>query len=197
MAGIDTDFWLEYAKESVSKNIESRVKSAEELDKFLFWTWGIYTAIFASASIFNFVGSNAWQLFWMAQPVVVIMLSRLLCSVVSMPIIGDDEEAKADPNNVASIIDSYSHEVEDKSKKLKLAKIFTFISVVSIAAAITGYNYCDPDKKMKADLQKEKLRNELYDVQIKNIVNDKLLEYSKSGNPEILKAIKEIKEIKK
>lgn len=161
MAGIDRDCWLDFAKDGVFKSIESREKAADKLDTFLGWTWIVYTSIFALGSLLNFVSSNIWQLFWLAQPILIIMLARYFCVVVSMPSTNNDDSVRADPNDVASIIDSFKLIVDDKRKKLKVAKIFTFISILSITAALVGYNYCDPDKKLKQEIQSAKLKKEL------------------------------------
>jgi len=161
MAGIDRDYWLDFAKDGVSKSIESREKAADKLDTFLGWTWLVYTSIFALGSLLNFVSSNIWQLIWIAQPILIIMLSRYFCAVVSMPSTNNDDNIRADPNDVASIIDSFRVIVEDKKRKLSVAKIFTFISIFSITAALVGYNYCDPDKILKQQIQTAKLQKDL------------------------------------
>jgi hypothetical protein len=163
MAGIDRDYWLDFAKDGVSKSIESREKAADKLDTFLGWTWLVYTSIFALGTLLNFVSSNIWQLFWLAQPILIIMLARYFCTLVSMPSTNNDDSTRADPNDVASIIDSFILIVDDKRKKLRIAKIFTFISIFSITAALIGYNYCDPDKTLKQEIHTAKLKKELND----------------------------------
>ena len=130
MAGIDRDYWLDFAKDGVSKSIESREKAADRLDTFLTWIWGIYTSVFALASLFNFVSSNIWQLIWIGQPILIIMLSRYFCTLVSMPSSNDDSQMGADPNDVASIIDSFKLIVADKKRKLEIAKWATLISII-------------------------------------------------------------------
>ena len=161
MAVIDRDYWLEFAKNGVSNSIASRENAAEKLDSFLTWIWSIYTGVFALASLFSFVSSDIWQLIWVAQPVLVIMLARYFCTIVSMPSANNDAQTSADPNDVASIIDSFILIVADKKKKLKVAKIFTLISICSLTAALVGYNYCDPNKELKQDIQIQKLKKEL------------------------------------
>ena len=166
MAGIDRDYWLDFAKDGVSQSIGNRERAAEKLDTFLTWIWGIYTSVFALASLFNFVSSNIWQLVWVAQPILIIMLARYFCTVVLMPSTNEDANVKADPNDVASIIDSFKLIVEYKRKKLQVAKFFTFISIFSITAALVGYNFCDPDKEAKQKLQTMKLKKELSNQEI-------------------------------
>jgi hypothetical protein len=161
MAGIDKDFWLDFAKEGVANSIQNREKSAEKLDKFLEWIWSIYTSIFALASLFNFIGSNIWQLIWAAQPILVIMLARYFCTNVSLPSTNNDERFSADPNDVASIIDSYKFIVNHKKFKLKIAKLFTLIAIISLSASLVGYNYCDPNKALKQEAQIQKLKKEI------------------------------------
>jgi hypothetical protein len=214
MAGIDRDYWLDFAKDGVSKSIESREKAADKLDTFLGWTWLVYTSIFALGSLLNFVSSNIWQLVWLAQPILIIMLSRYFCAVVSMPSTNDDDKVSADPNDVASIIDSFKLIVEDKKKKLQVAKIFTFISIFSITAALVGYNYCDPDKVLKQQIQTLKLKkdlsnqevikpkqqittndsikavNDFYDYQIQNIIKTRKLDCIKKGDVKCLDTLK-------
>lgn len=206
MAGIDRDYWLDFAKDGISKSIESREKAAEKLDTFLGWTWIVYTSTFALGSLLNFVSSNVWQLVWLAQPVLIIMLARYYCAVVSMPSTNNDDSVRADPNEVASIIDSFKVIVEDKKKKLSVAKYLTFISIFSITAALIGYNYCDPDKVLKNEIQRAKLRKELsnqyleeskkqqilndsiklindfYDIQMKNTIKRRKLDCLTTGD---------------
>ena len=206
MAGIDRDYWLEFAKDGISKSIENREKSADKLDTFLTWIWGIYTSVFALASLFNFVSSDIWQLIWVGQPILIIMLARYFCTIVSMPSSNNDANISADPNDVASIIDSFKLIVEDKRKKLDIAKLFTLVSILSITTALIGYNYFDPNKELKIELQLLKLKkeidgqelskvklqqyindsmkssNDFYDYQIQNVVKTKKLNYIKTNN---------------
>lgn len=212
MPGIDRDYWLEFAKDGITKSISNREKSAEKLDVFLTWIWGIYTSVFALASLFNFVSSNIWQLIWVAQPIFIIMLSRYFCAIVSMPSSNNDDSITADPNDVASIIDSFRLIVEDKRKKLEVAKIFALISILSITAALIGYNYCDPNKELKQQIQTLKLKkdcqdvilqkeqknindsiksqNEYYDYQIQNILKKRKLNCIEKGDSKCLDTLK-------
>ncbi len=214
MAGIDRDYWLDFAKEGVSKSIESREKAADKLDSFLNWIWVIYTSMFALASLFNLVSANIWQLIWVAQPVLIIMMSRYFCTIVSMPSSNNDDSIRADPSDVASIIDSFQIIVLDKKRKLEIAKVFTFISILSITIALVGYNICDPDKKIKTEIQTMKLIRELssqevskdkkqqnindsiklvndfYDNQILNILKQRKLKYLESNDIKGLEALK-------
>lgn len=175
MAGIDRDYWLEFAKNGVSQSIGNREKAAEKLDTFLTWIWGIYTSVFALASLFNFVSSNVWQLIWVAQPILIIMLARYFCTIVSMPSSNDDDKISADPNDVASIIDSFILIVKDKKKKLQVAKLFTLISIISITTALVGYNYCDPDKLIKQKIQTLKLEKDLNSQKIIKVKSQQIL----------------------
>jgi hypothetical protein len=214
MAGIDRDYWLDFAKEGVSKSIENREKAADKLDTFLGWTWLVYTSIFALGSLLNFVSSDIWQLIWLAQPILLIMLARYFCAVVSMPSSNNDDKVSADPNDVASIIDSFKLIVEDKKKKLQTAKVFTFISIFSITAALVGYNYCAPDKIIKQQIQTSKLKkdlsnqevvkpkqqtsindsikavNDFYDYQIQNVIKIRKLNCVKRGDKKCMDTLK-------
>ena len=179
MAGLDRDYWLDFAKEGVSKSIESREKGAEKLDSFLMWIWGIYTSVFTLASLLNYVSTNIYQLIFVAQPILIIMLSRFFCAMVSMPSTNNDENMLADTNDVASIIDSFKIIVASKKKKLLIAKISTIVSIISICAALVGYNYFDPDKQLKREIQTTKLQKELHDqsvlpVKAQQSLNDSL-----------------------
>jgi len=214
MAGIDRDYWLDFAKDGVSNSIQNREKAAEKLDSFLTWIWGIYTSVFALASLFNFVSSNIWQLIWVAQPILIIMLARYFCTIVSMPSSNNDDKISADPNDVASIIDSFKLIVQDKKKKLEVAKLFTLISILSLTASLVGYNYCDPNKAIKQELQTQKLKkeistqevvktkvqqsindsiksiNEFYDYQIQNVIKKKKLKCVENGDTKCIDTLK-------
>ncbi len=214
MAGIDRDYWLDFAKDGVSNSIQNREKAAEKLDTFLTWIWGIYTSVFALASLFNFVSSNVWQLIWVAQPILIIMLARYFCTIVSMPSANNDEKISADPNDVASIIDSFKLIVQDKKKKLKVAKFFTLISILSLTASLIGYNYCDPNKSIKQELQAQRLKKEIstqevvkikpqqsvndsiqsinlyYDYKIQNLIKKKKLKCVENGDGKCLDSLK-------
>jgi hypothetical protein len=211
MAGIDSDFWLDFAKESVTHSIESLENDAAKLDTFLVWTWSIYTSVFVLASVFDFLSSNLWQVIFVAQPILIIMLSRYLCTVVSLPL----EKTKniiADPNDVASIIKSYNSVVEDKRKKLELAKIFTLCSIISITVALVCYNCLDPNKDIKQEIRIMKLKkdngyqevpkaqqnindsikslNEYDSLQIQNILLEKKLKCIENNDTTCLKFLK-------
>jgi hypothetical protein len=218
MAAIDRDYWLEFAKTGVGNSITKREEAASRLDTFLLWLWGIYTTSFALATLFNFVGSNIWQLIWATQPILIIMLARYFCTDVSMPSINNEQEKSADPNDVASIIDSFIVIVADKKRKLRLAKIFTLISIVSLCAALVGYNYCDPNKALKQRIQVEKLNKELssnavltplrlqtlndsihslntyYDNRTQNWLKQKRLECLEKGDTQCLETLKRMAE---
>jgi hypothetical protein len=161
MAGIDRDYWLDFAKDGVSKGIQSREDAAEKLDTFLTWVWGIYTSIFALASLLNYMSGSIWQLVFVSQPVLIIMLSRFACKLVQMPSLGD--KANADPNVVPEIIDGYILIVKDKKRKLRNAVLLTLVSILSICIALVGYNLFDADKDIKHSIQQMKLEKELHD----------------------------------
>jgi len=213
MAGIDRDYWLEFAKDGVSKSIESREKAADKLDTFLVWIWGIYTSVFALASLFNFLSGNICQLILVAQPILIVMLSRFFCAMVSMPSTNNDSN-RADANDVASIIDSFQIIVNDKRKKLRRAIFFTVISIISISAALVSYNFFDPNKQLKDEIQTAKLKKDLHDqfivppkpqilvndsiksindnleLQSQNIIQATKLKCIKNNDPKCLKTIK-------
>jgi hypothetical protein len=177
-AGIDIDFWLNFAKGRVSQNIENIEKDADKLDTFLIWTWGIYTTIFALASIFDFLSSNIWQLLFMALPILIIMLSRYLCTMVSLPS-PETDKISANPNDVPSIVDSYNFIITDKKKKLKVAQIFTLISIFSIMIALVSYSYLDPNKDIKQEIKVMKLKKnlseqEIVEVKAQKQINDSI-----------------------
>ena len=179
MAAIDRDYWLDYAKDGISKSIESRDKAAEKLDTFLTWVWGIYTSVFALASLFNYVSTNICQLIFVAQPILIIMLSRFFCTMVTMPYTNNDDNMLADPNDVASIIDSFKLIVKHKKNKLRTAIIFTFISIISISLALVGYNFFDSDKQLKREIQTAKLNKDLRDqlivpIKVQQSLNDSI-----------------------
>ena len=214
MAAIDRDYWLEFAKDGVSKSIINREQAAEKLDNFLSWIWGIYTSIFALASLFNFLSSDLLQLIFVVQPILIIMLARFFCTLVAMPSTNDDKNKLADPNDVASIIDSFIVIVEHKKKKLRLAIIFTFISITSISLALIGYNVFNPDKQLKQEIQTMKFKkdlhdqlivpekyqqslndsiqsiNEYYSLQLQNLIKKKKLDYIENINAKCLDSLK-------
>jgi hypothetical protein len=216
MSAIDRDYWLDFAKEGISKGIESREKAAERLDTFLTWIWSIYTSLFALASLFNYVSSYIWQLVFVAQPILIIVLARYFCTIVSMPSTNDNDDMRADPNDVASIIDSYIIIVEDKKRKLRIAKIMTFISIISVSIALVGYNLFDKNKEIKQDIQTMKLKmelnnqrikpeipqqnindsirlsNEYYDFQIQNAIKKRKLQCIETGNLKSLDSLMSI-----
>jgi hypothetical protein len=216
MSAIDRDYWLDFAKDGVSKSIENREKAAEKLDTFLIWVWGIYTSVFALASLFNYMSTNIYQLIFVAQPILIIMLSRFFCTMVAMPSTNNDNKMLADPNDVASIIDSFKLIVKHKKRKLRIAIIFTFISIISISIALVGYNSFDPDKQIKRDIQTAKLNkdlhdklivpikmqqslndsiktiNEYYDLQIQNLLKKQKLQYIENQGQKCLDTLKNL-----
>lgn len=177
MAGIDRDYWLDFAKDGIAKGIQSREDAAEKLDVFLTWVWGIYTSVFALASLLNYMSGSIWQLLFVSQPVLIIMLSRFACKMVEMPSMSD--KANADPNVVPEIIDGYIIIVRDKKRKLRNAVLLTIVSILSLCAALVGYNVFDGDKEIKHAIQQKKLEKELHDqviapVKVQQTINDSI-----------------------
>jgi len=156
---IDDEFWLKYSKDGISKNLESKEKAAARLDTLLISIWGVYTSIFALANLFNFVSSNIWQLIWISQPILIVMLAKLLCTLVLIP--RCDNQDIAYINDVASIIESYKKMISNAKRELKMAIWATLISIISVIVAIVGYNQCDPNKKIKEELQTLKIEKEI------------------------------------
>ncbi|HVZ96608.1 MAG TPA: hypothetical protein VG847_07020 [Chitinophagaceae bacterium] len=161
MAGIDRDYWLDFAKDSVSKSIQARDDAAKSIDTFLSWLWTIYTSVFVLASLLDYLSGDLAQVTIVAQPILIIMISRYFCLLVVMPV--SREEAKADPNVVPEIIDSFQIIVDEKKKRLQTAKAATLISIISLCIALVGYNALDPNKNLKAAIQKAKLEKTLND----------------------------------
>jgi len=148
---IDDEFWLKYQKDGITKSLASKEKAAARLDTILVSIWAIYTGIFATANLLNLVGSNFCQLIWVSQPILIIMLAKLLCNLVLTPSCDDKDIAYI--NDVASIIESYKKMISNAKKDLKVAIGSTLISILSIILAIVGYNQCDPNKKINEELK--------------------------------------------
>ncbi|WP_118975954.1 hypothetical protein [Taibaiella koreensis] len=177
MPGIDRDYWLDFAKESVAKSIQSREDAAIKLDDFLAWLWGIYTSIFALASLLGYIGNDVSQLVAVSQPILVIMLARFACKMVLMPATSDNESA--DPNVVPEIIESFIIIVSRKKEKLRFAVVLTWISIFSLCFALVGYNLFDANKEIKLAIQQAKLKKELRDQAVavqkqQQAINDSL-----------------------
>lgn len=161
MAGIDNDYWIEFGKERITKAIESREKAAEKLDTFLLWIWGIYTSLFALASFFDFLSGDLKQLLFAGQPILIIIISRFFCLLVSMP-----TSVNADPAVAQEIISGFQEIVIKRKKRLSIAVSFTFVSILSLFIALVGYNYYDPNKNVKLGLQRAKLEKELNEKRV-------------------------------
>lgn len=148
---IDDEFWLKYQKDGINKSLASKEKAAARLDTILVSIWAIYTGIFATANLLNLVSYNVCQLIWVSQPILVIMLAKLLCNLVLIPSCDDKDIAYI--NDVASIIESYKKMISNAKNDLKVAIVATLISIFSIIFAIVGYNQCDPNKKINEKLK--------------------------------------------
>lgn len=158
MAGIDRDFWLDFAKDAASKNIEVRELAADKINTFLEWVWNIYTLLFAIGSLFEIFGTDLLRLILVSQPILIIMLARYCCLLVTMP-----SSLKANPNNISKIIEGYMLVVNAKAKKLNNALIATVISMISICIALIAYNVLEPNKDLKKELVQRKLLKELHE----------------------------------
>ncbi|MFT3908257.1 MAG: hypothetical protein QM737_02430 [Ferruginibacter sp.] len=193
MAGIDRDYWLDFAKDSISKSIQRREDAATKLDEFLSWIWGIYTSIFALSSLLGYINNSMAQLIAVSQPILVIMLARFSCKLVLMPSVSDG--VNADPNVVTEIIEGFSIIVADKKRKLKNAITATFISIFSICIALIGYNLLDTHKEIKQEIQLMKLKKELHDqaitpVKSQQSINDSIRLINEYYDAIILKELK-------
>lgn len=162
MPGTDTDFWLEYAKSKITAGVEARDKAAEKLDTFLALVWGIYIAVFALGSFFDLVTDNTSQLITLLLPIIVIMVARYACTSVLMPV----DSVEIDPSIVTEIISGYDQVVRIKSRRLNVARFWTFVSIFSLVTALYGYNYFDTQKELKGKLQVEKLKKSLKEQDI-------------------------------
>lgn len=208
MAGADTEFWLDYAKNKITAGIEAREKAAEKLDTFLAWLWGIYSGVFALGSFFDYFTNNLLQLLLLLLPLFMIMWARYRCIHVSMPI----DSVKMDPNIVTEIMEGYDNVVEIKSTRLRNAQVWVFISIFSLVLAFFGYNYFDAQKELKNELQVKKLNkslkeqditvtqkpdslkreNEILEYEINILINQRKKEYLQKNCDSCLKKFKEI-----
>ncbi len=155
MAGIDRDFWLEYAKNGVLGNITSTEAAAKNLDTFLMVLWTIFTTAFAVASFLDALSGTWWQIVLVGLPILVIMVARYYCTLVSLPSFKDGVEA--DPNIVEEIIDSYIIISHDKKNRLKIANQLTLVAILSVFIALVGYNQLDPNRAIKDKIKLNKL----------------------------------------
>lgn len=155
MAANNSDFWLDYVEKSITESRESRDKAAERLDTFLKWVWGIYTSVFALASIFDYLSNSIIQLILVVQPIIIIIIARFYCTLVSMP-----GSASADPAVVEEIKKAHKQIVQRKIRKLNHALIAAIISIVSLCVALIGYNISDPSRDIKAEIQQLELEKE-------------------------------------
>ncbi len=213
MGQINNDFWLEFAKERASQSIKSRENAADKLDTFLQWIWGIYIGIFALASFFDAISSNIWLMICVVQPILVLMIARYFCHRVSMPNIVKEGKFTTPVDDVQNIIDTFKLIVEDKKKKMIVARFLTLISILSLMISLVGYNYCNPEKTLKQQIKIAALEKELYlnrsalpkkqsvindsinlvnlylDAQIQHIIKQKMLECIQNGNKKCIDSI--------
>ncbi len=188
MPAVDDDFWLTFAQNGIKNSIENRDKAALRLDTFLNWLWSIYTSIFVLASIFNFLSDNIWQLILVSQPIVIIILARFLCTIVSIP-----SKVEANPNEVKVIIEGYEKIVGKRSRRLKIALIAAMISMVSLGTAIIGYHLTDPNQEIKSEIRDLKLKKEQYELQMQTILDSEKLECLEQNDLVRLDSLSKIK----
>jgi len=205
LAGIDDNYWIDYVKKSITESRNSRDKAAERLDTFLKWLWGIYTSVFALASIFDYLSNSITQLIFIILPIILIIVARYFCTRVSMPDVN-----KVHANNVEEIIEEHNAILESKQKRLRWALIFTIISIVSLSVALVVYSLFDPNRDIKAEirqleLEKEKVENSImplqskvdtlkqmdlfYDLQLKIIKNKEKYDSIVQENPELAESL--------
>ena len=89
------------------------------------------------------------------------------------------DTVNVDANNVNDIIIGYKKLVDYKKKKLKVAIVFSVLSIISICIGIIGYNVKDPNKKLKEEIQIAKMKKDLHDQIIipkkpQQILNDSI-----------------------
>ncbi len=209
MAIVSKKFWLEFAGNHITNSIESRDKAAAKLDDFLKWLWGIYTSVFALASIFDYISNNIYQIILVVQPVLIIIIARFFCTIVSIP-----GSIKADPNKADKIQEAHKEIIKRKIRRLQNAIIATIFSIISLSVALVGYNRLDPNRELKSEIKKLKLNkeraeqiqnplyqrvdslkkvNEYYEFQLKSLLNKQKLECLQEKNKKCLDSLNAIK----
>lgn len=173
---INDAYWLKYAKEKFDSSIKSRDEAASKLETFSTFLWTTYTAAFAIAAAFNTISDNPWKIIILVLPIILLLMTKYLCTYVQMPV--DTDIDTVDPDKIAN---AHAEIVHRKIIRLRFAVVFSFVSTISLISSLITYKI--PDKNETISSLREKAEEQ-------NAVNDQLktLKLYYEINNEYLKA---------
>jgi hypothetical protein len=147
---VDNEFWLKYAKDSITNSLKCRDEGAEKLRSMIFWFWGIYTAVFTIGVSINLIDASLIILILLASPIFVLILSYWFCVYAQLPIIGHNNKTGYDPGIPFEIKQGYNAGLRFKNRHFRAALISTLISALLLGIALVMLSFVN--KKQSSSL---------------------------------------------
>ena len=127
----DDLFWLKYAKESIEGAKKACDDAAQNLLKIIAWIWPIYTATFASTSIFFQQKMCFYTRAFLALPILFIFIAYWVAQYSLLPVF-----TKFDPRIPLEIRAQYNHVMHKKKKRLGWATFWCFVAVIFLSLGL-------------------------------------------------------------
>jgi hypothetical protein len=127
----DDVFWIKYAKESIEGAKKACDDAAQNLIKIVTWIWPIYTATFASASIFFQAKIPENTRIFLAIPIPLIFTAYWAAQFVLLPVF-----TKFDPRIPYEIRREFNHVMSIKKFRLKLANFLCLLAVIFLSLGL-------------------------------------------------------------
>lgn len=127
----DDLFWLKYAKESIEGAEKACDDAAQTLLKIVAWAWPIYTATFASTSVYFMPKTDCPTRIFLALPIPLLFVAYWLASCSLLPVF-----TEFDPRIPFEIRSQYNYVMTQRKKRLNWATIVCFAGVLFLSLGL-------------------------------------------------------------
>ncbi len=128
---VNNEYWLEYAESSIDNSLTKINEGAAKLEKLTIWFWTTYTAVFTIGVSINIIEAPLLVLGLLASPIISTIGTYWCCVNAQLPVHG-----RFDPRIPYEIKKAFTAGIEVKNKRLRRARLLTFISACLLSLAL-------------------------------------------------------------
>lgn len=143
---VNDEYWLGYAKKSVSDAPTTINGAAAKLAALTATFWTIYTTAFAVSSVFQEWELTPTAIFLFISPIPLLILAHCLAVWVQLPTFSTQD---IDPRIPKDVERFYIASVREKRNRLAWSAAVTFLAALSLTIALCLANFSKDKKKSK------------------------------------------------
>lgn len=151
---VDDAYYYNYGKDLFDNTLPRLNTTAEKLEKFILWLWGIYTPVIGLGSGFVQFFTNI-KFSYLVYGLLLVPVFLLMLAYRFSLRVQSSWTGYFDPNSPGTVFDFHENSINFKEFNLKVTNFFVYLSILAIPLALflALSNIKPPDAKIEWDFQ--------------------------------------------